>query len=82
MDFLLKEEQIVIEVKKTRVGLNDKELGRQLIEDKERYKQHPDCKKLVCFVYDPEGRINNPKGLQNDLNRQENEFDVEIVIKP
>jgi hypothetical protein len=82
MDFLLKEEQIVIEVKKTRVGLNDKELGRQLIEDKERYKQHPDCKKLVCFVYDPEGRINNPKGLQNDLNRQENEFDVEIIIKP
>jgi hypothetical protein len=82
MDFLLKEEQIVIEVKKTRVGINDRELGKQLIEDKAKYKQHPDCKKLICFTYDPEGRINNPKGIQNDLNKQEDEFEVEIVIKP
>lgn len=82
MDFLLKEEQIVIEVKKTRAGLNDKELGKQLIEDKEKYKHHPNCKKLICFIYDPEGKIVNPKGLQNDLNRQEKEFEVEIIIKP
>lgn len=82
MDFLLKEEKIVIEVKKTRKGLGDKELGKQLIEDKEKYKVHPDCKKLICFTYDPEGRISNPKGLQNDLNKQESEFEVEIIIKP
>jgi hypothetical protein len=82
MDFLLKEEKIVIEVKKTRKGLGDKELGKQLIEDKEKYKAHPDCKKLICFTYDPEGRIVNPKGIQNDLNRQEPEFEVEIIIKP
>jgi len=82
MDFLLKEEQIVIEVKKTRKGLGDKELGKQLIEDKEKYKAHPDCKKLICFTYDPEGRIVNPKGIQNDLNKQEDEFEVEIIIKP
>jgi hypothetical protein len=82
MDFLLKEEKIVIEVKKTRKGLDDKELGKQLIEDKEKYKAHPDCKKLICFTYDPEGRIINPKGIQNDLNKQEPEFEVEIIIKP
>jgi len=82
MDFLLKEEKIVIEVKKTRKGLGDKELGKQLIEDKEKYKVHPDCKKLICFTYDPEGRIVNPKGIQNDLNNQEPEFEVEIIIKP
>lgn len=82
MDFLLKEEKIVIEVKKTRKGLGDKELGKQLIEDKERYKAHPDCKKLICFTYDPDGRISNPKGLENDLNKQEPEFEVKIIIKP
>lgn len=82
MDFLLKEEQIVIEVKKTRKGLGDKELGKQLIEDKEKYKVHPDCKKLICFTYDPEGRIVNPKGLENDLNKQEAEFEIQIIIKP
>ncbi len=29
----------------------------QLIIDKERYRTHPNCKYLVCFVYDPEQRI-------------------------
>ncbi len=82
MDFLLKGEQIVIEVKKTRVGLDDKELGKQLIEDKAKYKAHPDCKKLICFTYDPEGRIMNPTGLQNDLNQDGQDFKVVIVIKP
>lgn len=82
MDFLLKEEKIVIEVKKTRKGLDDKELGKQLIIDKEKYKAHPDCKKLICFTYDPEGRIINPRGLENDLNRQDKEFEIQIVIKP
>lgn len=53
-DFLLKNEDIVIEVKKTRNGLSAKELGEQLIIDIARYKSHPNCKNLVCFVYDPE----------------------------
>ena len=82
MDFLLKEEKIVIEVKKTRKGLNDKELGKQLIEDKEKYKAHPYCKKLICFTYDPEGRIVNPKGIENDLNSLGDNFEVLIVIRP
>ena len=50
MDFLLKNERVVIEVKKTRQGLADKELGDQLIIDVDRYKVHPDCKRLICFV--------------------------------
>lgn len=82
MDFLLKEEELVIEVKMTRQGLSDKELGDQLIEDKARYKAHPNCKKLICFTYDPEGRISNPKGIQNDLNQKDEDFTVEIIIKP
>jgi hypothetical protein len=63
MDFLLKNEQIVIEIKKTRKRLNDKELGKQLIEDKAKYGSHPDCKKLICFIYDPDGKIVNPAGI-------------------
>ena len=66
-DFLLKKEQIVIEIKKTRKGLQDKQLGEQLIVDIAKYKKHPDCKKLFCFVYDPEEKIINPVGIENDL---------------
>lgn len=82
MDFLLKEEQIVIEAKRTRKGLADAELGKQLIVDKEKYKAHPDCKRLICFTYDPESKIVNPQGIINDLNKNEPDFRVDIIIRP
>jgi len=82
IDFLLKDEKIAIEVKKTREGLGDKEIGTQLIDDISRYKEHPNCKILVCFIYDPEGRIANPIGLENDLCNKGGELDVEIFVAP
>ncbi len=81
MDFLLKAESIVIEVKKTHQGLSDKEIGDQLIIDVGRYKEHPDCKKLICFIYDPEGRIGNPEGIKNDFYERYSGF-VEIIVEP
>jgi len=82
MDFLLKNESVVIEVKKTRKGLGAKELGEQLIVDIERYQSHPSCKTLICFVYDPEGKIANPKGLENDLSQKEDTLTVKVLIVP
>ena len=82
MDFLLKKERIVVEAKKTRRGLADKEIGSQLIEDIGRYRVHPDCRTLVCFVYDPEGRISNPAGLESDLSRSDGDLDVRVLIFP
>jgi hypothetical protein len=82
VDFLLKQESIVIEAKKTRKGLAAKEVGEQLIIDIARYQAHPDCKCLICFVYDPEGRIANPRGIENDLNRQREELKVLVTIAP
>ncbi|WP_271025517.1 hypothetical protein [Rhizobium sp. RCAM05973] len=57
MDFLLKDERVVIETKKTRRGLTSKTVGEELLIDIARYDRHPDCDFLVCFVYDPEGRV-------------------------
>ena len=82
MDFLLKEESIVIETKMARHGLDAKEIGSQLIEDITRYREHPDCKSLICFVYDPNGLVSNPVGLENDLNRIENGLKVKVLILP
>ncbi len=82
VDFLLKQERIVIEIKKTRKGLSAKEVGSQLIEDIHRYKSHPDCDALICFVYDPEGRISNPRGLESDLNQSSEDFVVNVFIRP
>lgn len=82
VDFLLKTEQIVIEIKKTRQGLKNKEVGEQLIIDAHKYQTHSDCKTLICFVYDPEGRISNPRGIENDLSKQFNRLPVLVFITP
>ncbi len=82
MDFLLKDLKIVIEIKKTRNGLTTKELGSQLIEDIARYKVHPDCENLICFTYDPEGLIGNPRGIESDLSSDENGMNVKVIIRP
>jgi len=80
IDFLLKHEQIVVEIKKTRNGLTAKETGEQLIIDKERYRSHPDCKTLIAFVYDPDRRIVNPRGLERDLNKTTDGLYVKVII--
>lgn len=81
-DFLLKNEKTVIETKKTRRGLSNKELANELIVDINRYSTHPDCKKLICFVYDPENRIKNPRGFESDLSGLHNEIEVFVIVKP
>ena len=83
IDFLLKQEGIAIEVKMTRKGLGNKEIGDQLLLDIERYKEHQDCSTLVCFVYDPEGRIGNLNGFISDLEKQSKEdLSVRVFINP
>jgi len=83
MDFLLKEEKIVVEAKMTRTGLTDKQIADQLIIDAARYKAHADCKKLVCFVYDPESRVRNPRGVESDLEKLSSaELAVIAIIAP
>jgi len=82
-DFLLKNERIVIEVKKTRPTLKAKQLGEELLIDIARYRSHPDCDCLVCFVYDPDARIVNPTGLERDLESQSSEkLKVQVIIRP
>ncbi len=81
-DFLLKDEKVIIEVKKTRETLKAKQLGEQLIIDIAHYRKNPDCNTLYCFVYDPDGYISNPKGIQNDLTKKEIDFNVIVNIIP
>ena len=81
-DFLLPAIDTVVEVKRTRHGLNAKAVGEQLIVDIAKYKKHPQCRRLVCFVYDPEGRIANPVGIESDLNSGAHGIDVRVYILP
>ncbi|MBL7911861.1 MAG: hypothetical protein JNJ41_12460 [Bacteroidia bacterium] len=84
IDFLLKKEKIIIEAKYASSRLKDKKIGEQLIIDIKRYETHPDCETLFCFVYDPDGNIQNPTALENDLTGQhgKNNFNVKVIISP
>jgi REase_DpnII-MboI len=44
-----------------------KEVSEQLIIDAAEYRQHTECKTLICLVHDPEGLIKNPRGIERDL---------------
>lgn len=83
IDFLLKSSGILIEVKKTRDGLTDKEVGSQLIVDISRYSAHPDIKFLICFIYDPDEKIRNSSGLIGDLEKLSKEnLTIFVVVSP
>lgn len=82
IDFLLKEEKILVEVKFATPKLTDSKIGEQLIVDIERYKNHPDCKTFVCFVYDPNFNIKNPYGLEKDLSGKKDKINVNVFVYP
>ena len=82
VDFLLPEINTIIEVKKTRQSLSTKDLGEQLIVDIAKYKKHPQCMRLISFIYDPEGRVANPRGIEADLSNCDSDIDVQTIIVP
>ena len=81
-DFLLKLEQIVVVAKKADDSLGAGELAEQLAVDIQKYKQHPGCRTLVCFVYDPEGRIADPREIENDLSGEKDGLTMRVIIAP
>lgn len=82
MDFVLRDEKLVIETKMTREGLDEKRLGEELLIDIAKYKKFQYCETLVCFIYDPEGRVQNPGGLESDLEKATKDIKVKVFIRP
>ncbi len=82
VDFRLPTEQCVIEVKMARKGLTNRELGDQLLVDIARYVKTTGCKRLYCFVFDPQGYVKNPRGVETDLEKQSNgALKVKVFIR-
>jgi len=83
IDFVLPDEKTVIEAKMTRKGLGDREIGDELGKDILRYRTHPSARTLVCFVYDPDRRIKNPRGIEKDLMElSDQHIRVVVFIRP
>lgn len=81
VDFLITEIKTAIEVKMTRKGLGDKNIGEQLLVDIGRYGIRNDIERLVFFIYDPDYHIRNPKGLKRDIEKQPSpNFIISVII--
>jgi hypothetical protein len=80
--FLLNQDRLALVVKKTRAGLSVKDLADQVRVDIDRYRTRGRCTNLFCFIYDPEGRIGNPRGLESDLASTSDHFTVDVLVAP
>ena len=79
---LLNESRLAVIVKKTRPGLTAKDLTDQLRVDAARYRFHGRCTTLLCFMYDPDGRIGNPQGFETSLTSMNDSFIVDVLVAP
>ena len=79
---LLKQEGIVLVVRKTKQGLSAKTLADHIAIDIEHYLNHLQCRTLIYFIYDPEGRIGNPRALEAEPRCEQNGRRVGVVISP
>jgi hypothetical protein len=81
VDFLLPQHGLAIELKHTRKGLKDKELGEQLVIDRDRYVGASKANHLIALVFDPNGEIDNPRGLEIDLQRRVGTSELAVTVR-
>lgn len=80
IDFLLKKEEIGIEIKFVTDKIKSK-LRQQLLEDKEQYKKSNLFKEIIFFIYDPKMVINKPEVFK-DIEEQTGNCIVKVFVSP
>lgn len=80
IDFVLPVHRLAIELKFTRDSMSKKSLGDDLINDAHRYAERKELKYLVCLVFDGEGRLENPRGLERDLSGEQKGMMIQVRI--
>lgn len=81
LDFTLADYQLGIELKHTRSGLDDKQLGVDLSTDVTRYAARTDITHLLCLVFDHEGRIRNPRAIEKDLSKSHSQPGLTVTVR-
>lgn len=69
IDFLLPEHRLAVELKHSRPTMTKKTLGDELLVDVGNYGKHAAVRHLVCLVFDFDGHIENPRGMERDLSQ-------------
>ena len=55
-------------------------VAAELAEDAAYYQARPGCRTLVCCLFDPEGRLPDPRRLEAAWSRPHDDLDVRCII--
>lgn len=81
VDFVLPDFGLAVELKYARDTMTDKSLGSELLVDRERYSSNAGIEHLVCLVFDHEGILRNPRGLEKDLSRESSGENLSVTVR-
>jgi len=85
-DFLTKELKTVVEAKYVRDKKHGKGISKELHDDIESYKTHPDAQNIIFFIYDPNALIPDATALRRHIDGTrkygEKTISVYCIVKP
>ena len=88
-DFASSSSRFVIDAKYIRNNDHGKTISRELHDDIEMYRSHPDCDHLIFLIYDPEGLIPDQRALRETIEIErsygpfgEKKLRCYLIVKP
>jgi hypothetical protein len=85
-DFISKSAQTVVEAKYIRDTSHGKQISKELHDDIEMYRHHPNCENLIFFIYDPDSLIPDVASLTREIKTRRvydgRELKCYLVVKP
>jgi hypothetical protein len=79
-DFLLHGGTLALTAKCVRAAADESRVAAELAADVAYYQARPGCRALVCFLYDPEGRLPDPRRLEAAWSRPRDELDLCCLV--
>lgn len=80
VDFVIPRFNLAIELKHSRASMTEATLGDELLADVARYGSRSDVRHLVCIVFDYQGDLRNPRGLEADLGRASSDDGMGVTV--
>lgn len=80
IDFLLKDHNIGIEVKRPSETRRAKRIGKEIAQAKEKYRLDSNIDTLLVFVYDPDRRITNAIEFENDFSEETSKLTTKVTV--
>ena len=82
VDFWLRDHGMLIEAKMLRASSSQRQLVDELVVDHQRYSKMTGCHSLLCFVYDPQNKLRDPKNVVRELEHIRGDPQIQVYVSP